>query len=71
MTNHPNRNPLKSLEKRAGDDWIINYELPGADQDSMMVFGAATIEDAIRDARASFPHPEDQAVVIIGAVRDE
>lgn len=62
---------MTEIVKRAGWDWDVTYLDEDADgreiTEVMTVFGAATIEEAIRDARGSF---EDEFMpAIISAAR--
>jgi hypothetical protein len=42
------------IAKREGPDWLITYQIDGLDeQDTLMVFGSPTIDDALREARLS------------------
>lgn len=40
------------IEKNPGWDWRVKYQ-DGDEQDEMLVFGAMTIDDALRDAHGS------------------
>jgi hypothetical protein len=42
------------IAKREGPDWLITYQIDGLDeQDTLMVVGSPTIDDALREARLS------------------
>lgn len=41
------------FEKRPGYDWFVTYDV-GEGEQTMTVFGAMTIDQAIADARSSF-----------------
>jgi hypothetical protein len=66
------------IEKRAGWDWTVSYR-DGDDPEilTMAVFGCASIEDAIKDARESLGGFEDEDAVngntyeILSVSRDE
>lgn len=59
---------MKAIEKRPGLDWLVYYTLddePGTH--AMSVFGAATPEQALKDARYSL----SEGYEIVGLVRGD
>jgi len=58
---------MPQIEKRPGEDWVIYY-LDGESFQSMSVFGAKDIDEALRDARASFGDAVGE-IEFVGCIR--
>jgi len=55
---------MPSIEKRPGADWEVTYlDVPTGVTETMTIFGASTIDEALRDAKQSLfsPFEDDDA----------
>ena len=57
------------VRKSPGYDWLVTYRFDDEPPETMVVWGQIKIEDAILEARRSFPDEDQAGLVILKAER--